>query len=297
MNLSDLPLSPTSAQPSAQPSAHDLLALAAQWQREQRAFAMVTVLRTSAPTAAKPGDKALVVADGTLHGWIGGGCAHGAVLKSAQQALADGVPRVIRVQPDVPDADELTQFNSTCPSGGSTELFVEPYLPAAQLVVLGDSPVAQALAALSPHIDLAVTPVAADASRLPQGGWCVVATQGQGDAAALRTALASGARHIWLVASARKAMVLKRGLIADGLSADAVHAITAPAGLDIGARTPAEVALSILAAVVQARRAAPPPEQAIATDFVAVSAVKQGVTAGFGTQAAAAPAARSCCAG
>ncbi len=259
--------------------AHDWIRQAAQWQEAQQPFALVTVLRAQAPTSAKPGDKALVNADGQIQGWIGGGCAQPAVVKTVRLALADGQPRTIRIAPAAESAerslDDVLEFGMACHSGGTLELFIDPVLPAATLLVVGDSPVARALAGLAPQVGLQVVALArgATAADFPQaarvldddaaarvreqvaaGGLAVVATQGRRDMQGLTAALAARPRALWFVASARKAQVLRESLVAAGEDAQAVAAIRAPAGEPIGAQTPEEVALSVLAAVVAERR-------------------------------------------
>lgn len=259
----------------------DVLAAAQRLQQQDEPCALVSVLRVQAPASAKPGDKAVVTADGIVHGWIGGGCAQPAVLRTVRQALADGQARVIRIAPAeegrMRELDDVLEFGMACHSGGTLELFVDPMLPRARLTIVGDSPLAAALAGLAPRVGLSVTLLAqgADAARFPDaerviasddaaelaalvaaGSFVVVATQGRRDVQGLRAALALGARRVFFVASARKAAVLKAALIESGLDADAVSAIVAPAGQAIGAQTPEEIALSVLAAVVAARRGA-----------------------------------------
>jgi xanthine dehydrogenase accessory factor len=257
--------------------AHDVLAAAQRLRAEQRPFALVSVLRVSPPASARPGDKAVVTADGIAHGWIGGGCAQPAVLKTVRAALADGRARMIRIAPaeegSVRELDEVLEFGMACHSGGTLELFVDPMLPEARLVVIGDTPLAAALTGLAPRVGLPVVVVAhgADAARFPDaqrvladdgataevpaGAFVVVATQGRRDLQGLRAALAVHPRRVFFVASARKAQVLKASLVESGCDAAAVGAIVAPAGQPIGAQTPEEIALSVLAAVVAARRA------------------------------------------
>lgn len=179
-----------------------------------------------------------------------------------------------------------------CHSGGTLELFVDPVLPQAQLVVIGASPVAQSLAQLAPRVGFGVTLVAheADAAAYPDaqrviasdelaqaasqiapGAWVVVATQGRRDVQALRLALALQARQVSFVASAKKAQVLKASLVASGSDAAAVGAIVAPAGYPMPATTPEEIALSVLAAVVSHRRAARAPVVEPAAAFAAAA--------------------------
>ncbi|MDH4050393.1 MAG: XdhC family protein [Rubrivivax sp.] len=260
----------------------DVLHTAQRLQQQDQPFALVSVLRVQAPASARPGDKAVVTADGIVQGWIGGGCAQPAVLKTVRQALADGQARMIRIAPaeegSMRELDDVLEFGMACHSGGTLELFVDPVLPRTRLVVVGDSPLAVALAALAPRVGLPVTVLAqqADAARFPDaeqvlpdeapppslgtGSFVVVATQGRRDLPGLRAALALNARRVFFVASARKAQVLKAALIEAGENAAAVNAIVAPAGQPIGAQTPPEIALSVLAAVVAARRAAPVSE-------------------------------------
>jgi xanthine dehydrogenase accessory factor len=258
----------------------DLLATALRLQQQDQPYALVTVLRVIAPASARPGDKAVVNADGIQQGWIGGGCAQPAVLRTVRLALADGRARVIRIAPaddgSVRELGDVLEFGMACHSGGTLELFVDPMLPRARLVIVGDSPLAAALAGLAPRVGLPVTVVAhgadpgrftdaervltsddaaADvASQIAPGSFVVVATQGRRDLQGLRLALTLQARQVFFVASARKAQVLKDALVTAGHDAAAVGAIVAPAGQAIGAQTPEEIALSVLAAVVAARR-------------------------------------------
>ena len=171
------------------------------------------------------------------------------------------------------ELDDVLEFGMACHSGGTLELFVDPMLPRARLTLIGDSPLAAALAGLAPRVGLPVTVLAqgADAARFPDaervlvtdespdiapGSFVVVATQGRRDLQGLRAALSIGARQVFFVASARKAQVLKAALVEAGHDKAAVEAIVAPAGQAIGAQTPEEIALSVLAAVVAARRGA-----------------------------------------
>jgi len=259
----------------------DLLSAAQHLQQQGQPYALVSVLRVLAPASARPGDKAVVTSDGIQHGWIGGGCAQPAVMRTVRLALQDGRARVIRIAPaddgSVRELDDVLEFGMACHSGGTLELFVDPMLPAARLTIIGDTPLAAALTALAPRVGLPVTVLAhgGDATRFPDavrvlasddagadvgpGSYVVVATQGRRDVQGLRAALSLQARQVFFVASARKAAVLKAALLESGADADAVAAIVAPAGQAIGAQTPQEIALSVLAAVVAARRGSPVP--------------------------------------
>jgi xanthine dehydrogenase accessory factor len=276
---------------------NDWIAHAARLQEAQQAFALVTVLRAQAPTSAKAGDKALVTADGQIHGWIGGGCAQPAVVKTVRQALADGQPQTIRIAPTDATAErtlgDVLEFGMACHSGGTLELFIDPVLPATQLTVFGDSPVARALAGLAPRVGLRVALVAEgaqgsdhpdaatvigsdDATRvceeLGSGGYVVVATQGRRDLQGLKAALALAPSHLWFVASERKAGVLRQSLISAGEDAGSVARIIAPAGESIGAHTPEEIALSVLAAVIAARRGRVPVAPSAVSEVAPVAA-------------------------
>ena len=262
-------------------NAETVLDAARRLQNAGMPYALVSVIKALAPASARPGDKAIVTAEGDLHGWVGGGCAQPAVIRTVRQALSDGRARLIRIAPTADgfekDLGDVLEFGMACHSGGTLELFIDPVLPRARLVVIGASPVATSLTQLAPRVGFAVTlvaheadaaawpdaqqviasdDVAAVAPRVAAGAWVVVATQGRRDVQALRLALALNARQISFVASARKAQVLKDSLVASGADADAVAAIVAPAGYPMAATTPEEIALSVLAAVVSHRRGA-----------------------------------------
>ena len=246
-------------------------------------FALATVVRTVAATAAKAGAKAVILPDGSVsEGWIGGGCARAAVLAAAHDALADGKPRLVSVQP--PDAlqdqgvtsgDERAGVRfakNMCPSQGTMDVFVEPVLPQPQLVVAGSSPVAAAIAALGRRLGFTVTACApaseqaalTEADRRidgyaltvdePGARYVVVSTQGRGDEAALQAALAIDADYVAFVGSRKKAAALKAALAARGIAPERLARLKAPAGLDLGAITPDEIAISILAEIVAVRR-------------------------------------------
>jgi xanthine dehydrogenase accessory factor len=246
-------------------------------------FALATVVRTVAATAAKAGAKAVILPDGTVsEGWIGGGCARAAVLKAARDALADGRSRLVSVQPPealdeqgvkAGDEDGGVRFaKNMCPSQGTMDVFVEPVLPQPQVIVCGSSPVAVAVADFAKRAGFAVTVCApaaeqqafAEADRRIEGyalpveesgaRYVVVATQGRGDEAALLAALAVEADYIAFVGSRKKAEALKATLAERDISAERLSRLKAPAGLDLGAITPDEIAISIVAEIVAVRR-------------------------------------------
>lgn len=267
--------------------APDILDLISAMKASGKPFALATVVRTVAATAAKAGAKAVIQPDGTIsEGWIGGGCARAAVLKAAKEALADGKPRLVSVQPpdvlqehgvQAGEEREGTRFaKNMCPSQGTMDVFVEPVLPRPQVVVCGSSPVAVAIANLGRGLGFAVTVCAPapeqaafpEADRriegyaLPvdDGGqrFVVVSTQGRGDEVALRAALAVEADYVAFVGSRKKAEALQAKLKEQGLAPERLAKLKAPAGLDLGAITPDEIAISILAEIVAVRRRGQP---------------------------------------
>lgn len=261
----------------------DILTHVADLTHAGEAFALATVVRTVAATAAKAGAKAIIRADGTVSdGWIGGGCARGAVLRAAREALEDGRPRLVSVQPEDllaehgvaagVERDGIRFARNMCPSKGTMDVFVEPVLPAPGLVILGSSPVAVALAEIAPRFGFHVTVCAPQAEQAAFGradmhvdGFLidtadgrarhvVVSTQGRGDEAALTAAVSIPAAYLAFVGSRAKARALVSRLADNGIDPALLAALKAPAGLDIGAITPDEIALSILAEIIALRR-------------------------------------------
>jgi xanthine dehydrogenase accessory factor len=253
----------------------DIIDCMARMKGEETPFAVVTVVRVTGGASARPGAKAVVRADGSVAGWVGGGCTLGAVRKAAAQALLDGRARLIRVRPGdaEPTGDGLEEFTSVCPTRGVIELFVEPVLPRPSLLVIGSAPVALALCDLAARLGFAVTaatlpgeggPFTSAHRRVegfdglavphPATGSVVVATQGRRDRDGLKAAIATGAAYVAFVGSRAKMAKLSADLTAAGVPAAALAAVHSPAGLDIGAVTPEEIALSILAEIVRERR-------------------------------------------
>lgn len=244
----------------------DLAEAAQQLRDKDEAFAFATIVRTAGPTAAKPGAKALLSADGTiLQGWLGGGCTRSAVKRAALEALRDGTPQLVSVAPEellvekgVTAGDEVdgTRFaRNGCPSRGTVDIFIEPCLPTPQLVIIGASPVAQALSSFAPQFHWSVSSTPTQGKPLHQR-FIVVATQGQGDLDALKTAMAAKPDYLAFVGSGRKYAALGKKLAAEGIEQSLIDSVQAPAGLDLGAVTAEEIALSILAQLVQNRRSA-----------------------------------------
>lgn len=245
-------------------------------------FAVATVVRTLSLTAAKPGAKAIINQDGDIvEGWIGGGCARRAVVKAAAESIADGEPRLLSIQPDevlkdqgIPIGEEIDGrwvASNMCPSKGSMELFIEPFLVNPELIVVGTSPIATSLGKLAKLFDFNVSIVGyqddvmnrdvansykqwADVAVEHSHRYIIVATQGAGDLNALDSALSVHSRHIGFVGSHRKMAHIKKRLKAQSHDAANLARIKGPTGLNIGSVTPQEIALSILAELVQLRR-------------------------------------------
>lgn len=260
----------------------DILDMAAAMKATGQPFALATVVRTVSVTAAKAGAKALIRPDGTVtEGWIGGGCARAAVVKAAREAIADGKPRLVSVQPpDVLQEQGLAggeeragiRFaRNMCPSQGTMDVFVEPVLPRPEIVICGSSPVALAIADLGRRTGFAIVVCAPAAEQelfgevdsriegyaLPASNnarYIIVSTQGRGDEAALTAALAVDSDYVGFVGSRRKAASLRQALAAKGVEAARLVRLRAPAGLDLGAITPDEIAVSIVAEIVAAHR-------------------------------------------
>ncbi|WP_128801027.1 MULTISPECIES: XdhC family protein [unclassified Streptomyces] len=233
-------------------------------------FVHARVVRAQAPASAHPGDEAIVHGDGTIDGFVGGQCAEGSVRTAALGALHGGGPLLLRVLPAgedaFPDAPGAQVVVNPCLSGGALEIFLEPVLPPPLVEVSGNTPIAEAFVALARVLGYAT------ARSLPGGrpaehtAAVVVAGQGHGDAESLRAALDADIPYIALVASRRRGSALLDELGLDETEKARIHS---PAGLDIGARTAPEIALSILAEVVEAVRARPhvpppaPPAEAV----------------------------------
>ena len=238
-------------------------------------FVLATVVRCESPTSAKPGAKGIVDSEGRISGWIGGGCAQPAVIAAARKALADGQPRLIRISPAKGGQAEegIQDFAMTCHSGGTLDIFLEPFARRPSLLVIGASPTALALAGLAERtgFDVFAAAPGADADMFPGArqvldgtdlsgltcgtpGFVVVATQGKRDEPSLEAALATGARYIAFIASERKAAKLRTYLKQRGHDSLRVDAVVSPAGVEIGAVTPEEIAISVLAGLVKARR-------------------------------------------
>jgi len=226
-------------------------------------FVLATVVWCERPTSAKPGAQAIIQADGTITGWIGGSCAQPVVLREALRILREGDDSyLLRLgAPEIGiERAGVRVFPMSCTSGGILDIYMEPHLPRPQLLLIGDSPVLAALSQLAGVLDFAVTQIdTADLSaiRIDERTSVLVATHGQYDEDALEQALRSPAVYVGMVGSRRRAEACREYLRATGLAEQQIERLKAPAGLDIGAVTPQEIAASILAELVQVRRRGP----------------------------------------
>ncbi len=234
-------------------------------------FVTATVVRVEHPTSAKPGNVALVHEDGSMEGFVGGVCAQNSVRLYSLKAIERGEPLLLRILPDGPggiggedvgheighDEGSVTVQNP-CLSGGAIEVFLEPFMPAPRMIVAGDTPIAAALLRLGPELGLEAVDARGDGSGPPIPSAddlaLVVAAHGRDELAILGAALEAGVRYVGLVASRKRGAAVLDTLRDDGLREDLLERIDTPAGLDIGARSPAEIALSILASIIEVRR-------------------------------------------
>ena len=255
-----------------------VFARAAELEAAGRPFAVATVVAVKRPTSARPGATGIVHPDGSIEGWVGGSCAQPVVVREALRSLADGQPRLLRLSKDGPGegrrADGVIELVMTCHSGGTLEIYVEPHIAAPQLWVIGTTPIAGALVRLGSVAGWTVTvidPIAEadafpDADRVVASAdirgldpdaspYVVVASQGIWDEEAVGLSLTREVSYLGLVASPTRAGVVREWLREETTVGDErIAALRAPAGLDLGAETAEEVALSILAELVQVRR-------------------------------------------
>ena len=259
----------------------DLLEQVIALKGEDKPFVQATVIACRPPTSAKPGAKAIVGADGSFYGWVGGSCAQPLVIQESLKALGDGQPRVMLLSPHPEEVDlglgleGIVPVAMTCQSEGTLAIYLEPNLPKPQLLVIGNSPMARSLVAQGSALGFRVTASDPSATRelfpgadalLPElegirkglgpSSHVVVATMGHYDEEALAAVAGSPAGYIGLVASPRRGRAVMDYLKGKGIPSESLERIKFPAGLDVGAETPEEIALSILTEVVQRRRAA-----------------------------------------
>jgi len=262
--------------PATHPAIHadNLIELEQRLIRNASLFAVTTVIRALPPTSTWVGAQALVECDGTLHGWIGGGCSRAIVVQAALESMRTGQPKLIRISnAEVPPEAGVEHYAMPCASNGTIELFIQPSVPAPAVLILGSTPVALEACVLAQRMGFRVHAAAnvtgalelldlstvtqgfdADALRMSNAQLILVATQGDGDEDALEAALRTSAAAVLLVASHRKGLHLRGAMRARGIAEERLTALHAPAGPDVHACTPQEIALGAVAGLVTLRR-------------------------------------------
>jgi len=242
---------------------------------EEQPFVIATVVAYKSPQSARLGSKAIILPDGTIDGWIGGGCVQPLVIREAQNVLKSGRPKLVTISPD-PAHDDwkgVQSYQMTCQGGGSLEIYLEPVLPKPELLIVGNSPIAQILCGMGklldfkvvvadpeankerfPDADLVIADLSLARSRIGLGSFVVVATMGTGDEEGLEAVVGTAPRYLGFVASKKKAKGLFEYLRGKGASAQHLERVTCPAGLDLGGETLPEIALSVMAGITQLRR-------------------------------------------
>jgi len=250
--------------------------------RRGEPFALATVVWRQSPSSSQPGARAIITAGGELHGWIGGACAEPVVIREAQHVMAEGTARLLLLgTPEqfgaaVPDG--MTVIPISCQSEGALEVYIEPVLPVPHLVIVGDSPMTRTLASLAGALGWRTeeirgpdfTPEAADGRSM-----IVVATQGHDDEDVLERAVAVRPAYLGLVGSRRRGATVLGYLADRGVPRDQLDRVRVPAGLDLGRTTHQEIAVAILAEMVQLRASG-----ALASGTLAPGAPASGTLAG-----------------
>ena len=255
----------------------DILERATSLKDDGTPFVLSTVVACKPPTSAKPGAKAIVLSDGSFYGWVGGSCAQPLVTQESLKALQDGDARLVLLAPDPSDVDVGLQgtvlIPMTCQSEGTLAIYLEPWLPKPELVVIGQSPMARSLVSLGDRLGFRVSACdpAATGELFPEAenlvqelsdvrqrvgprSFVVVATMGHYDEEALEVALSGQASYVGMVASPRRGKAVIDYLRGKGTPDASLDMVKYPAGMDIGAETPEEIALSILTEIVQTMR-------------------------------------------
>jgi xanthine dehydrogenase accessory factor len=240
-------------------------------------FVLATVVAYKNHQSARPGSKAIILRDGSMIGWIGGGCVQPIVLREAKEALQTGSPKLLTISPDASREDWLgvQSFRMTCEGGGSLEIYLEPFLPKPRLVILGSSPVAEMLAQLGALLEfkiVAVSDVGNAKDQIDENSYVVIATMGKQDEEALLAVLGTRPKYLGLVASRKKAEALFEYVRSVGARDEDLAVIKCRAGVEIGSETMPEIALSVAAELTRVRRKnsepMPEPEVQVATTAV-----------------------------
>ena len=256
----------------------DLLEQVTDLKKHSKPFVLATVVACKPPTSAKPGAKAIVQPDGSFHGWVGGSCAQPLVIQESLKALQDGQTRLVILAPKPEEVDVGLEgtvlIPMTCQSEGTLAIYLEPFLPKPQLMVVGRSPMSRSLAVLGdslgfrvcacdpsatkelfPNAQTLVQELEAIKGLIGPRSYVVIATMGHYDEEALEEVLSGQPSYVGLVASPRRGRAVIEHLQGKGISPEALQRVKFPAGVDIGAETAEEIALSILTEIVQRMRA------------------------------------------
>ena len=254
---------------------NDVMDQAGRLRAAEKAFVIATVVAYKSPQSARPGSKAIINADGSIDGWIGGGCVQPIVIREAQKALQTGKPRLVSISPESAHGDwkGVESYEMSCHGGGSLEIYLEPVLPKPDLMIVGNSPVAQILSGLGrlldfkvcvadpeanaerfPEAHLILTDLAAARNRIGAKSYVVLATMGTADEEGLQAVVGTNAAYVGLVASKEKAKGLFQYLRGKGISNEDIAGVRCPAGLELGGETLPEIALSIMAEITRLRR-------------------------------------------
>lgn len=246
--------------------------------KKNEPFAMAVVVWCEAPGSGKVGDRAVINKFGEILGWVGGGCVKGIIIKEAEDAMKSGKARLVKIGKSIlPSKKEgVMEYKMTCKSEGSLEIFIEPVMPQPHLVVMGRSAIAKSLVKLARDAGYRITGVAQDANlqtfekvdelvtqislanvKTTAASFIVVATQGEQDEEALQEALKKESSYVGFVASRKKMASIANYLADSGFTRATIDAIKSPAGLDIKAKSPDEVAISILAEMIQVQNSSP----------------------------------------
>jgi xanthine dehydrogenase accessory factor len=267
----------------------DFFEQAARLRAREEPFVLATVVAYKSPQSAKPGSKAIIKADGSQIGWVGGGCVQPIVLREAREALQTGKPKLLTISPDA-TADDwkgVESYPMTCEGGGSLEIYLEPVLPKPQLLIVGRSPVAQTIAHLGRLLDFKVVVADAEArqedfpdaelllndldvvrNHINEASFVVVATMGNSDEEGLLSVIGTRPRYLGLVASEKKSKALFEYARAKGATEEDIATVKCPAGVELGGETLPEIALSVAAEIVRVRRTSTEPAAmaSVATD-------------------------------
>ena len=259
----------------------DIVDKTAQLRIEEKPFVIATVVAYKSPQSARPGSKAIILPDGSIDGWIGGGCVQPIVIREAQNVLQTGKPKLVTISPDSAHDDwkGVQSYEMTCQGGGSLEIYLEPVLPKPELLIVGNSPIAQILCGMGklldfkvlvadpeasherfPEADLVINDLAQARSCILPASYVVVATMGTGDEEGLEAVAGTTPKYLGFVASKEKAKGLFEYLRGKGVQAEHLERIKCPAGLQLGGETLPEIALSVMAGITQLRRSVAMPE-------------------------------------